>query len=104
MPLPKFLHKYFWSYDVSAISPTDPADRDLIITHILNLGNEKALNWLFKNYSLEQIKSVLKNPWRGVWDKRSLYYWKNVLEVDIPKDIYEKAIFRLEPQLQQLQK
>jgi len=99
MPLPKFLHKYFWSYDVSKISSADHADRDLIVTHILNLGDTGALKWLFKNYSLEQIKDVLKEPWRGVWDKRSLNYWKNILEVDIPKDIYEKAIFRLEPQV-----
>lgn len=100
MPLPKFLHKYFWSYDVSTISSVDPANRGLVITHILNLGDAKALKWLFKTYSWEQIKDVLKEPWRGVWDKRSLDYWKNILEVDIPQDAYEKAIFRLEPQLQ----
>lgn len=97
MPLPKFLHKYFWSYDASKISSTAPVDRALIITHILNLGDVKALKWLFKTYSWEQIKGVLKKPWRGVWDKRSLNYWKNILGVEIPKDSYEKAIFRLEP-------
>lgn len=99
MPLPKFLHKYLWSYDISKISTADPADRYLIITHILNLGNAKALKWLFKTYSREQIKSVLRKPWRGVWDKRSLDYWKNLLNVNTPKDVYEKAVFRLEPQL-----
>jgi len=100
MPLPKFLHKYFWSYDASKISSADPADKGLIVTHILNLGDVEALKWLFKNYSWEQVKDVLKKPWRGVWDKRSLAYWKNILGVDIPKGTYERAIFRLEPQLQ----
>jgi len=97
MPLPKFLHKYFWSYDVSTIST---ADIELVVTYVLNLGDAKALKWLFKNYSRERICEVLQKPWRGIWDERSLNYWQNVLDVDIPKSIYEKAIFRLEPQLQ----
>ncbi len=95
MPLPKFLQSALWSYDISKMSPRK--SRDLIITQVLNHGNEKQLKWLFKTYTKEEIKEVVKNPWRGMWMKSVLNYWLMIFELKIPKHIYEKALFHLEP-------
>jgi len=68
-----------------------------IITNVLNLGDVKAISWLFDNYSLSQIWDVVKNPKRGVWNEESLNYWKEILKIDeIPN--YNSAILNINPQ------
>ena len=37
------------------------SDRELIVWQILNYGGEKMAKWLLKNFSLNEIKKVLKN-------------------------------------------
>ena len=95
MSLPNFLQPYLWSYDIRKIDKN--RNRETIITAILNLGDEKAIKWLFNNYSLNDIKSVLRNPRRGMWHKISLLYWQKVLGVEAPKFKQELAYINLDP-------
>ncbi len=96
--LPKFLQPFLWSYNLNSFDLNNPLDRKLIIRHILNYGNEKAVRWLLKNFSLEEIKKVLKTPVRGFWRPESLNYWLKITGVNLRKDIYEKAIQNIYPQ------
>ena len=93
MALPSFLQGYLWSYDIRKIDKK--LHKETIITSILDLGDEKAISWLFKNYSLGQIKSVLKNPRRGEWHKTSLLYWQRILDVEAEKMQQELAYINL---------
>jgi hypothetical protein len=95
--LPKFLQSFLWSYNLASFDLNNPSDRKLIIRHILNYGNEKAVNWLLKNFSLEEIKKVLKTPVHGFWRPESLNYWLKITGVNLRKDIYEKAIQNIYP-------
>ena len=97
MKLPKFLEPYLPSYDISKMDLKNPSDKKLIIEAVLNQGAMKEIKWLFKTYSLREIKNVLRNPRRGCWDERSLNYWIKVLDIQIPKIIYDVAIFSLTP-------
>jgi uncharacterized protein with GYD domain len=97
MPLPKFLEPFLPSYDISKMDLKDPYDKKLIIEAVLNQGTMKEIKWLFKTYSVREIKNVLKNPRRGSWDARVLNYWTKILDIKIPKIIYDVAIFSLEP-------
>lgn len=72
-------------------------DRKLIIQQILNWGTPKAVKWLFKTYGRREIKNVLVDPARGVWDKRSLNFWSKILDVHIPRARYKKAILNIIP-------
>ena len=55
--LPKFLYRYFW--DIKA-SKLDPQKRpQYVIQRLLEIGDEKAICWLRKNFSQKQIKETL---------------------------------------------
>jgi hypothetical protein len=77
--IPKFIQPYLWSYDLKKIDLKK--DKERIITNILNLGDRKATKWLFKQYSKEEIKEIIKNPLPGEWNEKSLNYWSFILNV-----------------------
>jgi len=52
---------------------------------------------LNKYYSEEDIKEVVLNPRRGVWFEKVLNFWTKVLNIEIDKEVYQKAIFRIAP-------
>ena len=98
MPLPKFLAPFLPSYDISEMDLRDPYDKKLIIEAILNQGTMREIRWLFKTYSLREIKNVVKNPGRGCWDARVLNFWTKIFGIKIHPIIYEIAILNLNPQ------
>lgn len=96
MALPKFLQPYLPSYDVTKFDKDAPGVFNEIVTQVLNLGDDKAVAWIFDNYTLGEIKNVVKNPQRGVWNEESLNYWKKILKISKVSD-YEKAILNINP-------
>lgn len=97
MPLPKFLEPFLPSYDISKMDLKDPYDKKLIIEAVLNQGTIKEIKWLFKTYSIREIKNVLKNPSRGCWDARVLNFWTKFFEIKLHSIVYEMAILNLSP-------
>ena len=104
MPLPKFLESFLPSYDISKMDLHNPYDKKLIIEAVLNRGTMKNILWLFKTYSLREIKNVLRNPSRGCWDARALNYWTKILGIKVKPIIYEMAILNLNPQPEKWEK
>lgn len=97
MALPKFLQFFLPSYDISEMDLHDPYDKKLIIEAVLNRGTTKDIKWLFKTYSLREIKNVLRNPSRGCWDARVLNFWTKIFKIKIHPIVYEMAILDLNP-------
>ena len=95
MARPNFLQPYLWSYDIKKMEKK--RHKETIITQVLNLGDQKAVLWLFNNYSLNGIRRVLRNPRRGMWYKISLLYWQKILGVEAPKFKQELAYINLDP-------
>ena len=95
MAIPNFLQTYLASYELSSLDIK--RDRDLIITEILNKGDEKAIVWLGKNYTVKDIKSVVSKPTRGMWLESTLNYWLKILNIGLPPEIKKKAIINLNP-------
>ena len=93
--IPEFVAPCLWSYDIKQIDLQK--DKKLIITQVLNYGNAKRIKWLYSVYTEEDIKEVVSNPRRGLWFPKVLNFWETVLEIKIPKDKREKAIFKLCP-------
>ena len=93
MALPKFLQTYLASYDLSGLDTE--RDKELIITEILNKGDEKALRWLTKTYSKSDVKKIISSPIRGMWFKSTLGYWLRIFGLELaPKD-FEKSVINL---------
>lgn len=95
--IPKRLQSVLWSYDISKMDAE--GDKKLIIQQVLNYGDWDDLKWLYRTYSEEDIREVLKNPRRGIWFENVLNFWCLMLKIKLPKSVRERAIFRLEPRL-----
>ncbi|MBL7150503.1 hypothetical protein ISS86_01080 [Candidatus Microgenomates bacterium] len=93
--VPKFLQPYLASYDLTELDIK--RDKELIITEILNKGNDKALRWLGKVYSQKEIKKVISSPVRGMWLKNILSYWQKIFNIKLDKKIFKEAILDLRP-------
>jgi len=91
--LPKSLQSALWSYDINKIDKN--SHKKIIITQILNHGTWEQLVWLMGNYSVKEIKDVMRNPARGAWYEDVLNFWSKILDFKIPKNKIKKAIFSL---------
>jgi hypothetical protein len=96
MSLPKFLQPYLASYDLSRLDKNSPAVAKEIITQVLNEGDEKAVNWVFDNFTLDQIRQSVSQPQRGVWFEESLNYWSKMLKINDIKN-QSGAILNINP-------
>lgn len=96
MALPKFLQPYLPSYNIARLNKDDPGVPNEIITQVLNLGDEKAVAWIFDNYTINEIRNTVRNPQRGVWNEESLNYWKRILKIDKVSD-YNNALLNIYP-------
>ncbi len=78
--IPQALRPYFWDVDTEDFDPC--AYPEYTIERILELGDSKAVAWLQKQFSREQIKHVVRTNRRLT--ARSANYW--ALVYDIPAE------------------
>jgi len=90
--VPKQFQRVLWSYNINKMDLGE--DKKEIITQVLNYGTWEDLKLLYKLYSEEEIKEVVKNPRRGVWFKKVLNFWITIFDIQLKKEIWDKAIFR----------
>jgi len=90
--VPEFLQPYLWSYNLNNLKFEDSGVAKTVITQILNLGDEKAVRWLFSIYPIETIKNAVEKPLRGMWEKRALNYWSCYFNVGADSVTVKKAV------------
>jgi len=95
MALPKFLQSCLASYDLTKMDIA--SDKQLIITEILNKGDDVAIRWLGRNYTRKEIKEVVASPVRGMWLSEVLTYWLKIFDLKLPEDVFKRAIINLSP-------
>ncbi len=93
---PNFVRSALWSYDIDKIDMEK--DNKIIIENILNHGTDEQIRWLFKTYSVKEIRKVVRNPGKGFWYPQSLNYWLMFLKIRINKETYKNAIKKICPQ------
>ena len=96
MTIPSFLQTYLPSNDIKNLDGKDVSVANEIITKVLNLGDEKAVSWVFDNYTIDKIREVVGNPKKGVWNEESLNYWMSILKIDQVRE-KNKAILNINP-------
>lgn len=79
--VPAIFKAFLWSYDFDKLDLEK--DKERIIFNVLNLGSKEATDLLFKIYSKQDIKNVIKHPRPGEWHKKSLNYWSLVFNVQV---------------------
>jgi len=70
------LRPFFWETDLSKISIEE--NKQYIIERILELGDRKAVQWLFSTFSLDEIKKTIEES-KSI-SKKSLNFWSIILE------------------------
>lgn len=93
MSVPKFLQPYLASYELSSLDVK--RDRDLIVTEVLNKGDDKGVRWLGRVYSRDDIKQVVKNPVRGMWLENNLKYWLVIFDLNLSAKKLQEAVINL---------
>lgn len=93
--IPSFLQPYLASYDLSRLDTEK--DRDIVITEILNKGDDRAVAWLGRTYPKRAIKKVILFPTKGLWMKSVLAYWIKIFNIKIPPERFNRAILDLNP-------
>ncbi len=76
--LPGFLKKYFWDVDFKSID-LQKSDQ-YIIARLIDRGDDKAIRWLFVNYSKDIIKEVVTT--RRGFSPKTVNFWTIVLGID----------------------
>ena len=93
--VPSFLQPYLASYDLSRLDVE--RDKDIIITEILNKGDDEAIIWLGRTYPKKVIKEVISFPIRGLWMKSVLDYWTKIFDIKLSRERFNRAILDLNP-------
>ena len=75
---PKFLKQYFWDIDFEKLD-IKTHSRD-VLRRLLEHGNDKAVKWMKKNFTRNDISWVLGNL-RGI-SARSANFWALIFEID----------------------
>lgn len=79
--LPGYLKKYFWEVDFGKLDYKKKSD--FVIKRILEYGDEKAVRWMFENYTRQRIKRVLCK-YRG-YSRKTANFWGIMLGVEKSK-------------------
>ena len=93
--IPKFVAPCLWSCDINKLNLHK--DKHLIITQVLNYGDEKRVRWLYSVYSEKDIKNVVSHPKRGLWFDKVLNFWERMFSIHIQRQTRQKAIFDINP-------
>jgi hypothetical protein len=93
--IPPEVASCFWSYDPNRLDLQ--RDRKEIVTQVFNYGGWEAVKWVRKIYSDEELRGVLSHPARGRWFKKTLHFWLQELNVSLPSERFQRAIFDLAP-------
>ncbi|MDO9530332.1 MAG: hypothetical protein Q7J27_14405 [Syntrophales bacterium] len=95
--IPPYIVRCLWSYNTDNIDIK--ADKELIITQVLNYGEWEAVKWLYKVYPEDEIKQVVRHPRRGLWLRQVLNFWLTMFKIRLPYHVSDRAIFHLEPDI-----
>ncbi len=71
--VPQYLFPLFWEYDPESIRLREHAH--LVMARVMEWGNWRAMNWLGRVYSKQELVSFLSSRGRRILPPRELNYW-----------------------------
>jgi hypothetical protein len=74
MKISNFLKPFLWSYNLKKLDLEK--NKEKIIFNILNFGNKKATDWLFKFYSKKEIIKIFNKTKINLWQKNLIIFGK----------------------------
>ena len=92
--LPENLKGILWSKNINNINLEN--DKIYIIHQVLSFGDIEEIKWLFKNYTLDEIKMVFINIPKRIYTRPVFLFVKEyILKINTPLDEkkYVKSFF-----------
>ncbi len=83
--IPDFVAPFLWSYNIGALNLEH--DKKRIITNVLNLGTQRATDWLFSVYTKQDISECIARPLPGEWSRKSLFFWAFIMGITPPNNV-----------------
>ena len=80
--MPQYLHPLFWDVNLANFNPA--AYPDYTIARVLEMGDEKAVQWMKENFSEADIKRVIATERR--LSRKSANFWALVYGI-APEDV-----------------
>jgi hypothetical protein len=77
---PQEVKACLWSYDTSRIDILSSDHRQRIIENVLNRGTKAAVDWVFSEFSREELAHAITKSSLSVWNKKSLALWSLILQ------------------------
>ncbi|TSC79731.1 MAG: Uncharacterized protein G01um101429_406 [Parcubacteria group bacterium Gr01-1014_29] len=75
--IPHFLQPFLWSVNIDGLDVNE--DKVYIINQILAFGDMKALAWIFKTYSLHELRDVFSRHGMRIYREAGFYFVKDIL-------------------------
>ena len=73
IPLPPFLHTFFWDYDPGALDVQQHAY--FVMERLMERGSWEAMQWLLTSFSSQERYAFLQSRGRRVLTPTALNYW-----------------------------
>jgi len=74
--IPKKFNKYFWDVDFDKL--VLKKHRNFILERLLNHGAFDTFSWIFSNFSMDDVKSLLKNNGKHSLSRNSYLFWGEI--------------------------
>lgn len=75
--IPHFLQPFLWSVNIADLNLKE--DKIYIINQILSFGDMQALAWIFKTYSLQELRDVFLRHGMRIYREAGFYFVKDIL-------------------------
>lgn len=93
--VPESVRACLWFTDAKRLDWA--AQKNLIVTQILNRGTWDAVQWVSRQYGMETMKQALRTPKRGMWFPQALNFWLKFFKLSLSSRVFQQALIRLNP-------
>lgn len=74
--IPKKFVKYFWDVDFEKLD--FKKHKNFILDRLLNYGTFNTFSWIFSNFSMDDVKNLLKNNGKHSLSRNSYLFWVKI--------------------------
>jgi hypothetical protein len=85
--IPAEFKKYFWDVDFDALSLEK--HKGFILERLLNYGSFSTFSWIFRIFTNEELKQLLKKKGKSSLSRSSFCFWQKISE---EKGLWKKSL------------
>jgi hypothetical protein len=80
MQIPEHLHQFFWEVDPKKLD--DERNWRPVVTRLLEIGDDEAIDWVLKRYGRSGIEQVLRSRYIMELSPNTINFWWKILHLE----------------------